>query len=788
MIFYVSSMDQYGASAGDTTFADGGTSGWNLDNDIMLGDGWANLPTYVGSDDSNGDNRPQGTLTIEAPSWGARQGDYALVANAMAIECVKTGPFTFGPKSRPETASTRLTIPGATAAVRRIHIAFSISELPISAGHGYICDFLDDTGAVRASLRVTASGRLEIVDGDTLAASSSAITSQPTSLIQSNSPVISPETWYSLNIQITTNGSDADADVLVYVGDIDAANLVINASAIAFTDTSGDPTTKNNIDILGVLPASMAAQAEGSDENIRAVRDIVLSDSSGSYNTSLLGQVFCSAQEMRTEEAGGGWVAQPRSNIDDGILNAVVNSTGIRLADAAALEIGSSDFTFETFARFSDIPTGTGEIQELLSKWATSSNLSYRLYYSADDDGLVFEWSTDGSASAGTKIAPFTFDEDRWYHIAVVRWTDTSGSYLSIFVDGVEVGGPTANTDTLYDGTASLGIGANFGTGSTPDSDSAFVGYLDETRFTIGVGRYTANFSAPTTKFGRDVGGDSDFASVVLLMGYDSGTIEDESSAGRTLTINASPVTADQPDDDDFSYQVLNQRPAWDDSYIEGAYTYATGIFTFTAQPSNGDTMTIGSQTYTWVTSFSTAPADEILIGADVDETIDNTTAAINGGAGEGTTYGTGTTANSSAGAYLITYPQFGLQALTIGTAGNSVATTETSSTGAFNASTLEGGQDLPDDSDFNIERLPIDVSGVLAVQTTARAYKTEAGSADVRFDLVGPSAGVDAGSAQSVDLNPSWFRQIHEEDPDTTASLTPSTIIGGKIRFKRTS
>jgi flagellar hook protein FlgE len=130
----------------------------------------------------------------------------------------------------------------------------------------------------------------------------------------------------------------------------------------------------------------------------------------------------------------------------------------------------------------------------------------------------------------------------------------------------------------------------------------------------------------------------------------------------------------------------------------------ATGTLTATGNASNGDTVTIGGTTYTFVSSLSTNPTvpDQVLIstastGAEA-ATLANLVAAINGGAGAGTDYSSGTNANgqvtatSGPGAGQVT-----LTATSAGTAGNNVATTVSmisgSSFGAtFGAATLTGG------------------------------------------------------------------------------------------------
>lgn len=107
----------------------------------------------------------------------------------------------------------------------------------------------------------------------------------------------------------------------------------------------------------------------------------------------------------------------------------------------------------------------------------------------------------------------------------------------------------------------------------------------------------------------------------------------------------------------------------------------------------NTQTVVIGGQTYTFNTSL-TDTANNVLIGADATAMGGNLAAAINGAAGAGTLYGTGTVANASvtavnaAGVVTVT-------AKVAGTAGNSIAISETLTNSAWagGATTLSGGE-----------------------------------------------------------------------------------------------
>jgi hypothetical protein len=106
----------------------------------------------------------------------------------------------------------------------------------------------------------------------------------------------------------------------------------------------------------------------------------------------------------------------------------------------------------------------------------------------------------------------------------------------------------------------------------------------------------------------------------------------------------------------------------------------------------NTQTVTIGGVTYTFNTAL-TNTANNVLIGADATAMGANLAAAINAGAGAGTTYGTGTVANpsvtASASLGVVT-----VTARTPGSSGNAIAIAETLTNGSWagGATTLSGG------------------------------------------------------------------------------------------------
>lgn len=112
--------------------------------------------------------------------------------------------------------------------------------------------------------------------------------------------------------------------------------------------------------------------------------------------------------------------------------------------------------------------------------------------------------------------------------------------------------------------------------------------------------------------------------------------------------------------------------------------------------PSDGDTVTIGGQVYTFKTALTASTtANEVLIGASAAAALDNLKAAVNDAGGTpGTDYGSDTVANASVTATTNTDTTQLFVAITPGVVGDDIATTETSAHLSWGAATLEGGQD----------------------------------------------------------------------------------------------
>lgn len=120
----------------------------------------------------------------------------------------------------------------------------------------------------------------------------------------------------------------------------------------------------------------------------------------------------------------------------------------------------------------------------------------------------------------------------------------------------------------------------------------------------------------------------------------------------------------------------------------------ATATLTVTANFADGETITIGSVVYTWKTTLSSpVKENEILIGTLAADSLDNLTDAIDAfSPNVGTTYSEGTVAHPTVTATTNTDTTQVVEARTAGTAGNSIAVSETAANASWGGATLAGG------------------------------------------------------------------------------------------------
>lgn len=629
---------------------------------------------------------------------------------------------------------------------------YRTESLPDSSRPQEPCVFLDSGGTQIFALRVTTTGQLQVES------------SAGNVIHTTTANPIAAGVTHRIQLEITF-GSSAPIEVRV------DGNTVLDETLV----------------IPGAARQWAAYQDSGASGIYRSyfLKCIALYSLSGTYNNDWPSITDVVTLMVNSDTDDDGWTARPIQKFGAGVLH-LPGAGALNCGDSSDFELGSADYTIEGWFRFKELPQSS-DFATLFARWdEDNDDRSLRLRKTGEalnNGNLTFEISTDGTNGTVSAIHDVAWSPivGRWYHIALVRASGTS--YL--FIDGLLQGSSQSDSNAYHTPSADMVFGRQTAnTGYV--SNSGFYGHVDELRVTAGVGRYTSDFAPPAAAFGRTVGEDSDFGSVVLLVGFDS-SLTDESDSAHLLAADGDAERVepgDAPDD----YLTIDSRVPNDVNFIEAALVPATSILTMTGNAANNETVTIGSTTYTFKDTFSVSPTpNEVQVGADANESLANLTAAINNGPGEGTAYTMNTvkspdvTATNAAP----TTDQMTVTAITPGTAANSTSTTETLANGAWTGATLAGGANIPSPSAFNVEPPPPEVTGVRWISLRHRSRITS-GSGKVRASLV-VNGDENQGSEISLGTAFAYYTERFEEDPDTSAGLTPTSVVDGQFKIDRT-
>lgn len=676
------------------------------------------------------------------PVWGARTGLYALSGAGSG-----TGEY-------------RYVLP-STQPIVFVSCGFSCDGLPGADFKNEICSFRNVSNVVLATLWLQSSGAVALADNTN------------TILAATQGPVIVSRNWHFLEMKF----DKTDGTFTLRVDDASGGGT----AAIAATGLTFD----SNVGQITVLSG-----LAGAGNVTTWLDDFFVRDATGSVNNSWLGDRRVATLLANADTVTAGWSANRYTKLGTGILTLTATNSAVSTPSATNLNVGSGDFTLETFVRLQSLPTSSNK-SAIFSRWDQIANQrSYQLFLgsqSLNNSSLCWQTSTDGTNSTVAQpiVYPWAPQLDTWYHIAIVR---ASGELL-LFVDGQQLGLPIADSNTYFAGSSLFGLGGET-SGSSVVSGTALDGWMDETRFTVGFARYTTNFTPPVVEFPRGSGGDAHWANVALLAGYDT-IIQDESSFARTLNALNGAVQFTPNDASSVgTFPVIGKAVPDDNTFIEAPFTNAISILTVTANPSAGNTVTVGTTdgttaaVYTFRTSVSSA--FDVLIDVSIQQSLQNLFNAINAGTGSGTKYGTGTTSNFDVIASQLPAGQMMVTANTAGTGGNSIATSKSGITGSWTSTTLSGGLDIPGPSNFKVQRLPPNTTLVSAVQVTMRSFKSDSGVGSINSAFVGPLGGVSTGSTHSLTVGPIYYNDIYEIDPDTSGAISPTTITNGAIQINR--
>jgi hypothetical protein len=689
-------------------------------------------------------------------------GREAMLDNVYAQVGNNTGPSQdqarHGASSLAANGSSNITRRVFPSAVGEVFVGFAVylPELPSDPESVGICQLRDSANNALVSLTVGSTGNLTAREGR----------ADDTTIAATSGPVIGAAAWNHIELR------------------------AVQSTGLVEVRVNGEEVLTTSAFTIPSDFAQWALEVLGSSGLTDIfVDDLIVNDTSGSYNNTWKGDLRVATLFPDADGTPSGWARVGRDKFGTGVF--ITDGGCLYVADQPGFDIGSGDYTIEGFVKFYEEPSSGP--QTIAGQWdEPNDQRSWRLWRDFDNSGnLKLTVSTDGTSATAGDIFEWSGWQpllNRWYFISISRVSGTT--YLHI--DGRLQGSGSADSNTYHNSTSPLWVGLQLdGTSNGVASGVSGEFYVDEFRFTVGTGRYdSANYSVPTAAFPQSSPSDPDFADVELLFDFDSvnGPV-DRSSNGYAVSLSsdtgADPRCIDVSADAAGKYAVVDEAAPRDRTFIAADFIFATGELTLTANPSSTETVTIGSIIYTFVTSLSSA--NDVLIGADANESLENLAAAINGGTGEGTVYGTGTTANTDASAVFLGGQQLRATAGAQGTAGNSVTTTETLANGSWTGSTLSGGADIPAAQEFGFSPLPIDTTQVRGIQLYHRSAKSDSGACNLQTSFHVGASSTD-GTDRPITTAFSYWTDVFEEDPDTGAGLTVNSLVAGAFQIDRTT
>jgi hypothetical protein len=161
----------------------------------------------------------------------------------------------------------------------------------------------------------------------------------------------------------------------------------------------------------------------------------------------------------------------------------VFDGTGDRL-NCPIINFQLDKFTIETWAYFNSV----SGFRVLAGNWKNE-----QLILAQSNTNLEFYWAPFNVGLALVSASGLVVSQ--WQHLAVSK----DGSTFRLFINGVLVNSATSAQSISASTT-------NFLIGTYPDiaglpAGNNYNGFLDDFRITLGVARYTANFTPPTAPF-----------------------------------------------------------------------------------------------------------------------------------------------------------------------------------------------------------------------------------------------------------------------------------------------
>ncbi len=193
-------------------------------------------------------------------------------------------------------------------------------------------------------------------------------------------------------------------------------------------------------------------------------------------------------------------------------------SAGIQTADSSDFTLGTNNFTVEAWVYSYEDQGQSRYIAGQSPSDGADANSAIGLFIDANNKPRSYVFYSGGNLDL---ISSTAIAENTWYHIALVRNSNT----FTLYLDGTSVASTTSSI-TVRDSSAKLGVGM-LGEYTT---NMQFKGWISNFRFVNGSAVYTSNFTPSTSPL-------TAVTNTKLLCCQNSTITTDNSGTSKTITV-----------------------------------------------------------------------------------------------------------------------------------------------------------------------------------------------------------------------------------------------------------
>jgi len=208
------------------------------------------------------------------------------------------------------------------------------------------------------------------------------------------------------------------------------------------------------------------------------------------------------------------------------------SNTGISIADSSDWDFGTNNFTVECWIYRNEDAGDQSYIfgQADNTNGSNSGNSVYISVYDQHLSGIAVDASnTNNYVYLYSTADSTTIEDNKWYHVAMVR----SGNDWNLYLNGTSIDSETTSI-TVNSCSSVFGVGKQ-----GVYNDGFWKGWISNFRLVMGTAVYTSNFTPPTSPL-------TAITNTKLLCCQDADPTVDNSGTGKTLTVTAANTYTQQ--------------------------------------------------------------------------------------------------------------------------------------------------------------------------------------------------------------------------------------------------